>query len=145
MGMTVKRIENPLAFRLPAVIEHLERWQGTKPELWLELVQATQDGTAAVWAGGADGKLQGLGIVCLPQDTLAVNPQVVHFHCDGGRVLRDRMVRAIVDFLLDKGYTAMWAVNQSGKPDAVWSRAFAAAGKSRPIGSIMAFDLEKRK
>jgi hypothetical protein len=145
MGHTVAKIENPQAFGLPEVVEHLERWQGTKPKLWLELVKGVQAGTCVVWGGGTDGKLHGLAIVALPIDALAANPQVLHFHCTGGPRLRDLMVRAVVDFLLDKGYTGMWAINQSGKPDSVWSRAFAAAGKSRPIGSIMAFDLEKRK
>lgn len=81
-----------------------------------------------------------LGIVILPSNPLFPIPQAVMFYNDGDASVADEVLRAGVDFVKAAGYNKGWAINASGKSDAVWSRSFKQAGTVSKVGSIMQID-----
>lgn len=62
-------------------------------------------------------------IVLWPSDALEV-PQVAHFYSEGSREETRKLVSLVLDRVRKRGYNTLLAVNGSGAPDAVWSRAF---------------------
>lgn len=90
-----------------------------------------------VFVGAEKGEFKALAIVTLPTDKYAPIPQVPRFYSDGSPDLKKAMVKQVVDFVMENGYTRFWATNSTGKPDAVWERAFKEAGEMKPVGSIM--------
>lgn len=113
-------------------------WEDVKPALGGFM----DSPNAAVFLGLEGDRFAGGSIILLPEVRFIPYPQVVHLFCFGSPTLRRALVTKVVDFARENGYSTIWAINGSGKPDSVWKRAFRSAGPARKIGSIMAFDLE---
>ena len=81
-----------------------------------------------------------LSISALPLHKLDKVPQVILFYSTGSKALTRALAQQTVDKIEQKGYNKFWAINRSGRPDAVWQRALTPDGAtSRVIGSIMEF------
>lgn len=142
MKPEVVTLYNPLALEMPELRNELDNnW--TNSAGWkYELAQRMGKGLAAVVAGTSDPlSIEGLAIVALPEHFGEEMPWVVHFHNRGPRDLTHSMVQAVVDFVKLAGYNGYKALNQSGRSDKAWLRAFKTAGNPVFIGSAYFFDL----
>lgn len=93
---------------------------------------------------GAEGdRLMALACLFLPQAEENVHAQVLAFHNDGSVRLRQQMVDRIVEILRASGHMKVWAINQTDRPDSLWSRMFRRAGESRRVGSVMEVTLKE--
>lgn len=106
-----------------------------------DFVKLVLDNNSEVLVAADKTGLKGLAIILYPDSPIIPTPQVFHLYCQGSFRAKDTLVQAVVDKVREKGYTRMWAINGTGKPDAVWARAFRKAGQPKPVGSVMEFDL----
>ena len=94
-----------------------------------------------VFLGQEDYQYKGLMVVSLPESLLFPYPEIVTFYNEGSKALSSALIKAGVDFGKANGYTRVWAINASGKPDPLWLRAFGKQAKPRVIGSLVEFDI----
>ena len=86
------------------------------------------------------GEYLGIAVVALPESKLDPFPQIIHLYSEGPIRNRKVIIQAVVDFMEERGYTKVWAVNYTGKPDKVYQRVMKPQGwEVKPIGSIMEF------
>lgn len=109
------------------------------PEAFVAMIQDVK--TNGVFVGLDDeNNICALGVVILPTNPLFPIPQAVMFYNDGPQSVADEVLQAGVDFVKAAGYNRGWAINASGKSDAVWARMFKQAGNVSKVGSIMQID-----
>lgn len=96
---------------------------------------------AAVLIGLEDEEPKALLIILFPNSRLTYCPQILHFFNSGPTALRKKLQKAGATLVKARGYTKVWGVNGSGKPDSVWARTFRSVGPSKPIGGVVEFDL----
>jgi hypothetical protein len=83
-------------------------------------------------------------IIALPVFSHDQNvPQIVHFYSEGPRQLTRHLVTETLDFIKEKGYNLLRAVNQSGAPDAVWERVFRhPEWEIKPVATVFDFKVK---
>lgn len=150
----VLRLRNLAALKNEAVqellIRGLHNYAGSLdpavvPQMVKAVGQAIGDERHAVLVGLQDDKLLSFAIVTTPSRAFDLLPQVAHFYNTGSNALKRAMIDRIVEFVSENGYSSFLAVNATGSPDSVWARAFHRAGKARVVGSILEFEVGKRR
>lgn len=139
--MEISTLRNPDTLEIPAVKDAIGRWSNI--EIWHDALKLQMGvGAAAVVVGTADDiKIDAVSIITLPQAFTDTLPWVVHFHNEGPRDLTHLVVKGTLDFIRKAGYNGFKALNQSGRSDKIWLRAFKNAGKPNFIGSAFLFDI----
>jgi len=141
---TIKRVNQPLALTHPEMVRMLATWTRDTDQ-WAVLARTLLQGTATAIVGAVNEvSLGGILIIVLPGELGSELPQIVHFYCSAGPALKKALLADGVDYLRQNGYDRVWALNQSGRKDSVWSRAFKAAGSAYRIGTVMEFRLAER-
>lgn len=143
----VARLQNPTVLEKGPVRELFVRAFDGYPLLPAGFEDAAEDFQkllpaphVGVFVGAEKGQFKGLAVVLLPVDKSVPVPQVFHFYTEGRSVaLRDALVGAVVDFVVQSGYSTFWAINMTRKADTVWARAFRKAGTAKRLGSVMEF------
>ena len=92
--------------------------------------------------GVEDDELRTVAVVYLPASEDNAHAQILHFYNKGSARLRAAVVDKLVEILRARGHIKVWAINQTGAPDSIWSRMFRRAGESRKVGSIMEVSLQ---
>jgi hypothetical protein len=84
-------------------------------------------------------------MIWLPKsDALEKIPQVLHLHSEGGRQETRALVDAVLNFVRDKGYNTLRAVNGSGRRDDVWARTFRHKDwTQKPVKTVFDFEVKK--
>lgn len=78
-------------------------------------------------------------ILALPQTPLEL-PQVLHFYSEKP-ALRRALVGRVLDFVREKGYNKLRAINGSGTADDIWQRAFRHKGwEIKPVKTVFEFE-----
>lgn len=110
-------------------------FSATPSEMLRELGLGVATGKYKVFVSRFDGYC----ILALPQ-TPFEHPQVLHFYSENKAVTR-KLVAQTLDFVAKRGYTKLLAVNGSGAPDAVWTRAFRYEGwRIKPVKTVFEFE-----
>lgn len=86
------------------------------------------------YLGAEDGKFKAVAMGYLPSGKMFPYPTIVAFYNEGSKALARQLKEQLLDRLLKDGYTKVWAVNGTGRPDEVWLRAFELDNKTR--GSV---------
>lgn len=77
-------------------------------------------------------------IISMPNDRFGL-PQVIHFHAEKP-ALRRKLVVKTLDFIKEKGYNKLIAINGSGAADKVWQRAFRREGwEIKAVNTVFEF------
>lgn len=106
-----------------------------------DVLRMAGDPNTAILLGIEDDIPKGLLIIRFPTSRITKVPQILHFYNGGSPQLRKILLKAGVGVVKGRGYTKVWAINGTKKPDSVWARTFRMAGPASPIGGIMEFDL----
>lgn len=81
-------------------------------------------------------------ILRLPQKPLDT-PQVLHFYSEKPG-LRSALVGRVLDFVREKGYNKLRAINGSGFPDEIWQRAFRHKDwEIKPVKTVFDFEVKQ--
>lgn len=82
-------------------------------------------------------------IVAWP-DNVFETPQILHFYSEGSKAQTRALVRHVLDKVREKGYNKLHAINGSGAPDEVWTRAFRHEGwEIKPVKTVFEFEVVK--
>lgn len=97
----------------------------------------TMDGLFMVM-GVEDGKHVGLVLGGFPTLNIFPYPTIFLFYNEGSPKMVKLLAQKTLDIMLERGYTKAWAVNSSGRPDAVWERLFRLQGVTElvPMGTV---------
>lgn len=110
-------------------------------EILSEVAKHVNNG--GVLVGYEQGAPVAFCIVILPTSPFDI-PQVVHFHSEGTKATTHSLVGSVLDFVKRKGYNKLRAVNGSGAPDAIWTRAFRHEGwEIKPVKTVFDFEVKK--
>lgn len=146
MPVEVVRLVNPRALLLEPIqklfrdaLATAPSFMGSLEEAGAEYAMLLTQPRCGVFVGVEKGKYKGLAVVLLPDGKIIPMAQCWVFYSKGTKALKTALIKAIVDFGLQNGYTKLWAVNGSKVSDAVWSRAFKGAGTLTKVGSIVEF------
>lgn len=111
------------------------------PELLADVRAWAKDPLCGVFVYENDlGTVLGAAVVKLPFGAVSTVPQVVGFSARGS-VAKEALVEAVTTFVREAGYTRFWAINGTGKTDAVWARTFRKAGPAKRIASVLEVDI----
>lgn len=149
--MEVVELKNPKALLVPAVAGLFKRgfesvhfaapggFDSVAPDVY-EYVES--DGYF-VFIGAEDGQFKSLAMGFYPSGNLFPYPTVVLVYNEGSPALRVATIRKMVDNLLERGYTSLWAINASEHDTKVWQRLFhrGMGGTSRVIGEVVEFSV----
>lgn len=92
--------------------------------------------------GIEDGKPAGLIMGHYPTGQLYPYPTTYLVYARSSAV-KKAMLGKLIDILKERGYTSMWAMNATDKPDDVWERAFATPGiYFKPLGTVYEIGIE---
>lgn len=105
------------------------------------VVNAITAPNGAVLIGLEDGEWKGMAMVGLPNGVDQTDPYVGHFYNEGKAALRDELIKAVVDFVVQNGYTSFVVLNGSGKADEAWIKMFRKAGEPTKVASIYRFKI----
>lgn len=152
MAMAIQ-LCNPLALNEPPVAELFRRAFEATPDaapngiqsVVPDIVNAVTDPDAYfVVMGVADGKPAGLIMGHYPANGFYPYPTLFLLYTDPAVPgVKRAMQEKLVDILLERGYTTMWAMNGTGRPDEVWERAMACPGVAfQPLGTVYAIGIE---
>lgn len=106
-----------------------------------DVILMVTDPNTSLLVGLEEDIPKGLLIICFPTNKVTRLPQILHFYNGGGTQLRKKLLKDGVALVKARGYTKVWAINGTRKPDSVWARTFRVAGPAEPIGGILEFDL----
>ena len=144
--MTVIRLQNPNALASPEFRAFLKRsvQRGaliSLDDLLQGLTQRLADPNFAVLVGFEDGQFQGLVLLGLPTSVWQPSPYIYHFYNGGKVALRDALLKAMVDFVVQAGYTKFLAVNLADRDFKAWAKVFRKAGKATELGRLVEFEV----
>lgn len=89
------------------------------------------------------GEFKGCILGYLPHGNLFPYPTVVAIYNEGTRALSKELQAALLEHLLEAGYTRMLAVNTSGHEDVVWLKGLTPEGATGSIvGSLAMFEVK---
>ena len=144
--MTVIRLQNPNALVSPEFRAFLKR--SVKREALLgedDLLGVLHSGMSspnfAALVGVEGGAFKALTLVTLPSQPAQPQPYVQHFYNEGTAALRDALLEAMVDFIVQGGYTKFLAVNLADRDFKAWAKTFQKAGKSTELGRLVEFEV----
>lgn len=109
-----------------------------------DIVRLIEHPLAIVLIGFEDNIPKALCIITLPETKLVPHPQIFHFYNGGSLAMRKKLTKATVEVIRQAGYIKFWTINATGRPDSVWARAYRMAGKARPIGGLIEFDINTK-
>ena len=146
--MQVIRARNPAVFKHPEVEALMRRAFLDRPaSIDFDKAQAdfealiNDERTGAFIGVDDDAVICAVGIIMLPQNALVSVPQALVMYNEGPAAVKNAVLDAVVDFVKQAGYTTYWALNRTGRDDAVWARAFRRAGDATKIASVMQFEV----
>ncbi len=103
-----------------------------------EFFDYTTNESMFLFLGMEDGKPKGLTMGYFPQSCLFPFPMVTLIYNEGTRALLKAMSKEITDYIYGHGYSKFWAMNATGRSDAVWIRALIPDGTTgHSIGSMI--------
>ena len=103
-----------------------------------EFFDYTTDEDKFLFLGMEDGAPKGLEMGYFPDSALFPLPMVTLIYNEGSKALTKVMLQATVDHITAHGYSKFWAMNATGKSDAVWIRALTPKGiKGRKIATVI--------
>ena len=142
----VIRLQNPNALASPEFRAFLKRsvQRGaliSLDDLLQGLGQRLSDPNFAVLVGIEDGQFQGLVLLGLPTSVWQPAPYIYHFYNGGKADLRDALIAATVDFVVQAGYTKFLAVNLTDRDFKAWAKTFQKAGKATELGRLVEFEV----
>lgn len=105
------------------------------------LARLPDPGFAAL-VGVEKGVFQALSLISLPANSWQPQPYVQHFYNGGSAALRDALVKATVDFVVQAGYTTFIAVNLVDRGFDAWAKTFRKAGETKVIGQLVEFKVD---
>lgn len=89
------------------------------------------------------GEPVGFCILYVPKGPLDT-PQVMHFYSEGSKKATHALVGRVLDFVKEKGYNKLTAINGSTASDEVWTRAFRHEGwEIKPVKTVFQFEVVK--
>lgn len=140
-SLMVTLIQNPAAFALPEVVELFGRAfksgePATPTNVIMEMRKLCVQPNVGVLIGWEDAVPKSLVIIVEPTTALFDVPQVYHFYCNGGAGLKNKTVDAMVDWVREKGYTALSGSNWTGRSDKTFERIFRRVGRMDRIGAV---------
>lgn len=92
---------------------------------------------------GTEGETpSALSIILFPNNKLAPNPQILHFYNGGSVALRKKLLKTMSGVVKAMGYTKVWGVNATDKPDSVWARLWEKTATARRLGGLMELTLK---
>ena len=97
--------------------------------------------TFAALVGVEAGKFKAITLVTLPETVSQSLPYVAHFYNEGSAALRDAVLKAMVDFIIQGGYTKFLAVNLADRDFKAWAKVFEKAGKATELGRLVEFEV----
>ena len=113
----------------------------TDAEIIAEVVKHI--GRGGVFVVYADNTPVGFAIVAWPENALET-PQVLHFYSEGSKAKTNQLVGHVLDAVKKRGYNKLRAINGSGAPDEVWTRAFRHEGwEIKPVKTVFEFEVLK--
>lgn len=141
--MQTGEVKNPKAMEVPAFREMVLRSLDPSPwgpEAIDEFSNLIVNPKAQIVVSLENSAFVGISVALLPVSPLDNHPQVIHIYNEGSQGARRELVKATAAGIKDKGYDNFWAINFTGRKDAVWERTFKPEGwEVKPIGSIMEF------
>lgn len=147
--MEVIRVANPVTLCLPDVQGLFHRAltrtffaDGDTHAALTEFIKMVGHPEAGIFLGWENSLPKGLFIISPPFPLFPV-PQVWHAYNEGSKRLAVLMARKGIEFLLDKGYNTVHAVNGTGIPVDTWLRVFRLNGTCSPIGTMHRIDLNE--
>ena len=141
----VVRLNNPKALLAPPMQELFRKAFDGNPliagidDAPGEYVRVVTNPAVGLFVGVEKGEFKGLVLVELPGSPLAKMPNVLHFANFGTAKLRDALIQAALDFIVQAGYTRFVTINLTGRGDAVHNRLFKKVGKAKPLGSVLEY------
>lgn len=93
--------------------------------------------------GAENGEFKSLAMGFFPSDNIFPYPTVTLVFNEGSRGLLKATVRKMVDIVLERGYTKVWAFNASDHSTAAWKRLFLTPeGYANTIGEVVEFGVK---
>jgi len=100
-------------------------------------------GRGGVFMAYSAGAPVGFAIVAWPENALET-PQVLHFYSEGPAAKTHELRGYVLDAVKKRGYNKLRAINGSGAPDEVWTRAFRHEGwEIKPVKTVFEFEVVK--
>ena len=116
-------------------------FSATDAEIMAEILRI--DKTGGFLAAKFNDKPVGFALIAWPVDKLDI-PQVIHFYSEGPKHITKLLVGHVLDTVKKKGYTKLRAINGSGAPDDIWTRAFRHEGwEIKPVKTVFDFEVTK--
>lgn len=103
------------------------------------VVNAVNQPTQAIFIGVEAGEWKGMAWMGLPDGVANTEPFCAYFFNEGKAATRDALLAAMVDFVLQNGYTSYVALNSSGREDAAWLKTFRKAGEPTKVATVYRF------
>jgi hypothetical protein len=109
-----------------------------------DLFRYVSDDGYFVILGVEDGAPRAIAMGFYPADNLFPYPTVTALYNEGSAGLVRVVAAKLLDTILHRGYSKVWAVNSSGKPDRAWQRLLRIPGRTAVVklGSVMEFKVE---
>lgn len=96
-----------------------------------------------VFVHNEGGKDVGFCILYMPKGPMDT-AQVIHFYSEGSKIATHALVGRVLDFVKEKGYNKLTAINGSEASDEVWTRAFRHEGwEIKPVKTVFQFEVVK--
>lgn len=149
--MTTLVLRNPQALMKPDIQGILQRTVESgvflAPSGWnsvaQDIIDFVMNPQQFMILGIEAGEFKGCILGFLPHGNLFPYPTVVAIYNEGTRALSKELQAALLDHLLEAGYTRMLAVNSSGHEDAVWLKGLTPEGATGSIvGSLAMFEVK---
>jgi hypothetical protein len=109
-----------------------------------DILRYVQSDDYFVILGIEDGHPRAIAMGFYPADNLFPYPTVTSMYNEGSPKLVRTVAAKLLDTIVQRGYSAVWAINSSGKPDRAWMRLFRLPGRTsvKPLGTVMEFKVE---
>ncbi len=139
-------LRNPRALLVPNVAVLLKRAvEGTEhvapggiDTTATEFFRYTTDESMFLFLGIEKGTPKGLVMGYFPDSALFPLPMVTLIYNEGTKALSKKMQEAVVEHISAHGYSKFWAMNATGRSDAVWIRALTPKGvKGHTIATVI--------
>ena len=142
----VVRLQNPKALDSPQFRAFLKRSVKRGALIGLDdllqgLTERLPDPNFLALVGVEDGDFRGLVLLGFPTNVWQSTPYVYHFYNEGKVTLRDALLKTMVDFIVQAGYTKFLAVNLSDRDFKAWAKVFRKAGKATELGRLVEFEV----
>lgn len=153
--VAVVRMQNPRAFSVEPLRDLFRKafpgddnvgpFEGNEQEF----AALVQDDRIGVLVGVEDGDFRAVAVVGIPRSPLVPHPEVIKVYVGrpdrggAGAPLRKALFQAIVDFIVQNGYTTFrsFCPATTQKELAAWRRFFRKGGEAKTVGSYEEFKI----